>query len=174
MLSKPDPAIMRLKYRKLLSNLGNAFQAITGNNAWNSGSEARDFMASVRQEGLDCFQAAGVACASEEEYTEQVQRLFHTEPVGGQKRSGSSTWQSLIRGHTTVETDYLNGEIVLLGRLHGIQTPYNSVLRRESTRVAGEAKGPGTLSLADLQAKVEAEPACMDAMASKKRFSEDL
>ena len=43
------------------------------------------------------------------------------EPVGGRDPRRRSTWQSLARG-SGVETDYLNGEIALLGRLHGVPT----------------------------------------------------
>jgi ketopantoate reductase len=38
-----------------------------------------------------------------------------------------STWQSLARGRPT-EIAYLNGEIVRLGRKHGIATPINEHL----------------------------------------------
>ena len=34
----------------------------------------------------------------------------------GLTETGSSTWQSLAKGSGSVETDYLNGEIVLLGQ----------------------------------------------------------
>ena len=39
-----------------------------------------------------------------------------------------ATWQSLARGHGALETDYLNGEIALLGRLHGVATPVNQAM----------------------------------------------
>ena len=35
-------------------------------------------------------------------------------------RGGGSTWQSLRRGTGSLETDFLNGEIALLARLHGV------------------------------------------------------
>jgi 2-dehydropantoate 2-reductase len=40
-----------------------------------------------------------------------------------------STWQSFARGAGS-EVDYLNGEIVLLGRRHGVPTPVNEALQR--------------------------------------------
>jgi hypothetical protein len=49
--------------------------------------------------------------------------------VGGHPRQGGSTWQSVQRGHGSVETDFLNGEIVRLGRLHQIPTPLNSTIQ---------------------------------------------
>ena len=49
-------------------------------------------------------------------------------PINGQRRGGGSTWQSVVRGGS-VETGYLNGEIVLLGRLHNLRTPVNELVQ---------------------------------------------
>ena len=46
-------------------------------------------------------------------------------PIAGRRRQGGSTWQSVARGQGSVETDYLNGEIVRIGRLYGVATPVN-------------------------------------------------
>jgi len=48
--------------------------------------------------------------------------------VEGQPRPGSSTLQSYTRG-APLETDYLNGEIVLLARLLGLTAPLNEALQ---------------------------------------------
>jgi 2-dehydropantoate 2-reductase len=40
-----------------------------------------------------------------------------------------STWQSFARGKST-EVDFLNGEVVLLARRHGLQAPLNERLQR--------------------------------------------
>jgi 2-dehydropantoate 2-reductase len=45
------------------------------------------------------------------------------EPVGGTRRTGGSSWPSLTRSTGSSEADYLNGEIVLLGREHGVPAP---------------------------------------------------
>lgn len=45
----------------------------------------------------------------------RLQVIFERAEIEGSPRIGSSTWQSLARGRPSVETDYLNGEIVLLG-----------------------------------------------------------
>ena len=44
---------------------------------------------------------------------------------------------------TGVETDYLNGEIVLLGRLHGVATPVNAALQRLVRQRSAEGHGTG-------------------------------
>ena len=38
--------------------------------------------------------------------------------------SETSSYQSVERGADSIETDFLNGEIVLLGRLHGVSTGF--------------------------------------------------
>ena len=73
-------------------------------------------------------------------------------PIGGTERSGGSTWQSLERGLGTVETDYLNGEIVLLGRLHGVATPANELLQRLTADAARGGTAPGTVPVDHLEA----------------------
>ena len=59
-------------------------------------------------------------------------------------RPGGSSWQSLARGVGTIETDYLNGEIVLLGRLHGVPIPANAALQAHAREMARSGAGPGT------------------------------
>ena len=50
----------------------------------------------------------------------------------------------------TIEADYLNGEIVLLGRLHGVATPVNALLQGLAQRMARERLAPGSLPVEDL------------------------
>ncbi len=64
--------------------------------------------------------------------------------IPGAGRIGGSSRQNFVRGTGDIETDYLNGEVVLLGRLHGIPTPANAVIQRLSTEFArrqGQADG---------------------------------
>jgi 2-dehydropantoate 2-reductase len=44
-----------------------------------------------------------------------------------------------------VETDWLNGEIVLLGRLHGVPTPVNALLQRLANEAARAGRAPESL-----------------------------
>ena len=68
--------------------------------------------------------------------------------VHGAEHPGSSTWQSLQRG-STLETDFLNGEIVLLGRLHGIPTPVNADIQRRATVVFNGSRDRSKAALAE-------------------------
>ncbi len=74
------------------------------------------------------------------------------QPIAGRERAGSSTRQSLTRGMPSVETDYLNGEIALLGRLHGVATPVNDALCELSARHVRERRPPQTVPAGEVLA----------------------
>lgn len=136
---RADPAIMRMKYAKLLMNLGNALQAACG-----SPPEARDLMRLARDEALVCYAAAGIDCAGREEFQARFLGKIEEAPIHGQARSGGSSWQSLQRGTGSIEADYLNGEIVLLGRLYGVATPVNHALQQIANELAFSSAEPGS------------------------------
>ena len=136
------PDVMRWKHNKLLLNLGNAAEALTGVNAREGRLAAR-----AREEGAACLEAAGIAFASAaEDHDRRGDKLGDLRPAGGQRHVGSSTWQSLARGTGSVEADWLNGEIVLLGRLAGFPTPVNALLQRLAAEFAASGRAPGSLS----------------------------
>ena len=80
-------------------------------------------------------------------------------PVDGRNRGGGSTWQSLARGAGSVEVDFLNGEIVLLGRLHAVPTPVNAMLQRVVKRMAREGRAPGSMTEEELERELRASVA---------------
>jgi 2-dehydropantoate 2-reductase len=55
----------------------------------------------------------------------------------------------------TIEADFLNGEIVLLGRQRGIPTPYNHVLQNVANQMASSGQQPGSFSIEQLQRMVD-------------------
>jgi 2-dehydropantoate 2-reductase len=144
--SRVLPEIMRWKYRKLLMNLGNAIEAVI-----EAGPAQDEIDRAATAEGEAVLRAAGIDFASEEEDRTRRADLLEPRPVHGRERGGGSTWQSLARGVGSIETDYLNGEIVLLGRLHGVPTPVNEALQRLASRWAAERRPPGTLSRAEFE-----------------------
>jgi 2-dehydropantoate 2-reductase len=139
--AEPRADIMRWKHAKLLMNLGNAVEALCGRV-----DGLDEAVAPVRAEGETVLRAAGIDFASREEDAARRGDILRMRTVAGQQRAGGSSWQSLARGTGTVEADYLNGEIVLLGRLHGIPTPANDTARRLVVRAARDHAGPGTLT----------------------------
>ncbi|HEX5095425.1 MAG TPA: 2-dehydropantoate 2-reductase N-terminal domain-containing protein [Acidimicrobiia bacterium] len=150
--SIPRPDIMRWKYTKLLMNLGNAIEATC------APSEAMGALAKrVRNEGRTVLRAAGIDAASSEEDRERRGSIMTITPIEGSVRGGGSSWQSLARGTGTIESDYLNGEIVWLGRLHGVQTPANELVRETAVRAAREHLPPGSFDAHALLDQLPAE-----------------
>jgi 2-dehydropantoate 2-reductase len=141
---------MRWKYNKLLMNLGNAVEALTG-------SRPESIVAAARREARACLDAAGIDYVSDQE--EKARRADHLQhgDVPGRKREGGSTWQSLQRGTHRVETEYFNGEIVLLGRLHRIPTPVNALLQRLVNELAWSGAAPGGMSVEALLREITRE-----------------
>jgi 2-dehydropantoate 2-reductase len=134
--------VMRLKYAKLLLNLTNAVGALFA-----ASERRRELSELVTAEGRAVLEAAGVRyLAPEITDIEARWRRWGVRDIDGRSRAGSSTWQSLARGTGALETDYLNGEIVLQGRLHGVPTPINQRLCELAATAARERRAPGTLS----------------------------
>ncbi|MCW2948500.1 MAG: Ketopantoate reductase ApbA/PanE domain protein [Actinoallomurus sp.] len=133
--SDARPDIMRFKYGKLLTNLGNAVEAVVG-----PGEHGSEIARLAREEGAACLRAAGIDAPS------GVTLVSEIRPIRGHERLGGSSFQSLHRGTGTIEADYLNGEIVLLGREHGVPTPVNELLRRLANRMARDGLRPGLMT----------------------------
>lgn len=146
----PDHNIMRWKYTKLLSNVRNAFQAACGFEA-----RSRKMIRALRAEALACYQATGIEFVPEDELQARVRSQITLADIEGHPRTGGSSWQSLMRGLPTIEADFLNGEIVLLGRLHGIPTPCNALLQRVVNNMARTGQKPGSIAVADLERQLD-------------------
>jgi 2-dehydropantoate 2-reductase len=144
-VSRARADVMAWKYRKLLLNLGNAVQACCGD-----GDGTRDLHDRVVAEGEAALAAARVRVVSAEDDRARRGDLLQVRRVSGRPRSGGSSWQSLRRGTGTIETDFLNGEVVLLGRLHGVPTPANELLRATAVRMARQGAEPGSVPAAEL------------------------
>lgn len=142
-LAPVGPDVMRWKYSKLLSNLGNAIEALCGRGG---GDDTADLARRARAEGTAVLDAAGIGYASRAEEAAVRGDNVQIRPVNGSARSGGSSWQSLARGTGSIEADFLNGEIVLLGREHGVPTPVNEVLQRLANRAAREGREPGSMT----------------------------
>jgi 2-dehydropantoate 2-reductase len=143
--SFPVAAIHRWKNRKLLTNLGNAIEAVCG--PQERQGQLEDM---VLSEGEAVFAAAGLKAATAREDQERRGDLLQLGKIGGRTRPGGSSWQSLRRGTGDIETDYLNGEIVLLGRRHGIPTPANELLQRLARQLAFSRETPGAVPVATI------------------------
>ena len=137
--SRPVDDVLRVKRAKLLMNLGNVLEAACGPDGrggeiWNA----------ARAEAEASFTAAGLDWATDEEDKARRAGLLTMRPIRGARRGGGSTWQSLARGTGATEVDYLNGEIVLVGRLHGVPTPVNAALQRLAIELATTGAPPAS------------------------------
>jgi 2-dehydropantoate 2-reductase len=134
--------VMPWKYRKLISNLGNVFEALTA-----STREVGDLVEAAEAEARAIFDAAGIRYTDDAEEAATRATGFTVQPVPGvDGMLGGSTWQSLTRGTGDIETDYLNGEIVLLAHRIGTTAPINSRLARLGRRAAVTGARPGDLT----------------------------
>jgi 2-dehydropantoate 2-reductase len=67
-----------------------------------------------------------------------------------QTRQHSSTWQSLTRQQGSVETEFLNGEVVRLANKIGRPAPVNAALNRIAQEMAANHELPGKYSALQL------------------------
>jgi len=147
-LSEVVPDIVRAKYSKLVMNLGNAIEVVCG-----PGGTDSALFGVVHAEGKDVLTAAGIAF---DEGTDPRREHLRMRPVGGHRREGGSTWQSVRRGAGSLETDYLAGEIVLTARLVGRRAPANELLQRLAADVAAGRLEPAAHTPDDVLAMLAA------------------
>jgi 2-dehydropantoate 2-reductase len=145
--------VMRFKYAKLVMNLANAVEAMC-----RPGAAANELAELARAEGRNVLRAAQIEFDAGDvaDVLGRWQRMGVRE-IAGRGRLGSSSWQSLARGTGAVEADYLNGEIVLLGRTWGIETPVNELVQRSINRLARERGSPRSLPAEELLAALGVE-----------------
>lgn len=141
--SEPQPDIMRWKYAKLLTNITNALDSVL-----ERGQDNQAVLGAVRAEAASILDKCGIPYASDEEDAERRGDILQVPGV----RDGGSSWQSLMRGTGSIETDYINGEIVLLARERGLSAPYNENAQRWANRFAWERRTPRTLAVPDWMA----------------------
>lgn len=123
-VSQPRADIMAWKHRKLLTNVAGDATTLFG--------EATGTLAlEVVDEGEAVLAAAGIPVVDAADDAARRGDLLHRRSDAA-AHVGSSLAQSMTRGLAT-EVHYRSGEIVLLGRLHGIPTPANDRLVRAAT-----------------------------------------
>jgi 2-dehydropantoate 2-reductase len=145
--SQPRDQVMRWKHGKLLTNLAGSLAAICSKDEDTSG-----LASAVRAEGVAVLKAAGI------EHVGAPDQKARREDAGMQvgPMSGGSVWQSVARRVGSVESDYLNGEIVLQGRLHGVPTPYNEAVRQLTNGLSRSHGTPASVPVATVERLVEA------------------
>ncbi|CAN5409386.1 2-dehydropantoate 2-reductase N-terminal domain-containing protein [soil metagenome] len=115
--------VARWKAHKLRGNIVNGLDLFAGDEV--------DLLEAGRlllAELDDVYAAAGIDPVDPEAEGIELPPL-KIDAVPGHEIHRRSTWQSFARGAGS-EVDYLNGEVVLLGRRHGVPTPVNEALQR--------------------------------------------
>ncbi len=142
-----NPTLMRSKYAKLLANLHTGLLGVCGV----EGADA-SYTKRMRAEADACYEAAGIDAASaEEEEARRVACNFGGARIEGNNPLLGSVYQSLMRGVGTIETDFIHGEIVLMGAMHGVATPYCRALQWAAKEMANRKQQPGAYTVADLE-----------------------
>ena len=147
----PTANAMAWKYGKLIQNTGNALAACR------KGEDTRSLRRRLRDEAVECYEAAGIEYKTLKEIHDRRAGIIEIGEIGGAARAGGSSWQSLANGRPDVESDYLNGEIVRLGRLHGVPTPVNAAMQNLMDRMVRTGAAPNSFSLAEIEALINAE-----------------
>jgi 2-dehydropantoate 2-reductase len=135
--------IRRWKAAKLEHNVTNAVELFAGT------PEARAKAATeLADEARNVLKAAGYDAATPLERTIDISG-WRVAQGSGIEPGQQSTWQSFVRG-TSSEVDYLNGEIVRLGRIHGLNAPLNAAFQRAVAKLARDGGKPGSLDIAEV------------------------
>lgn len=141
------PDIMPYKWGKLMTNVANAVRAVTDT----TGEEVDLISRAVRQEFRDLLTKAGIRWVSLAEPPGARPAMTSPPPVGADPEAQSSTWQSLTRRQGSVETEFLNGEVVRLARKLGERAPINEGLLRICQEMAANRETPGKYTPAQLR-----------------------
>jgi 2-dehydropantoate 2-reductase len=145
--------VMAWKHRKLISNIANVVDALV-----DDPGAARPVVAAAEVEARSVLAAAEITVVDDETEAAARAQGFTVEAVPGLEdaRLGSSTWQSLSRGTGSIETDYLNGEIVRVAHDHGLTAPVNALLARLARETVRHRRGPASRSALELVEIVDA------------------
>jgi len=138
--------VLAWKYRKLLSNLANALQALAG-----PGQDIEALAAAADREARHVLDLAGIGYIGDAEERAARDQGSRVAAVPGEPPElGGSTWQSLARGTGNVESDYLNGEISAIAHRIGIDAPINSRVASLARMAAARGQRPGDVSVGEL------------------------
>ncbi len=158
--------IMKLKWRKVFMNLGNAVFASTDlcgqAIAWNK--KLRGILADVQEEAYEVTQAAGIELESMQglPLIEKVLNHFRTMEDKPKKEIPEhmllrpSTWQDVYLKRGRTELDSFYGEIVRLGKERGIPTPINQTLFDIVEEMVQKGEAPGKYTLDEVIERLEA------------------
>ncbi|MTE13570.1 ketopantoate reductase family protein [Nocardia aurantiaca] len=150
--------ISAYKATKLVYSVTNALEVLAGDRA----DKARAGSALIA-EARAVLTAAGIPFHPLTALTAEAGPVGDYRPVDARQ----STWQSFARGAASNEIDYLNGEIAVVAREHGIRAPLDMAVQR-LLRLA--ARRGGGLELAGLDTVLALLPASPAPGPSDQKF----
>jgi len=162
--SKATPAIMDWKYAKLTTNLGNIIQAAVKRPLTDNESERQLWRDSVRsvskqlhKEAGACYESAGISYLTQKDINARCEEeaVNMRANIAGIDRIGGSTLQSMLRGTGNIETDYLNGEIVNLGKRYNVRTPANAVMQDIGREIMEKSLDIGHFTIKEIFQRIE-------------------
>jgi 2-dehydropantoate 2-reductase len=136
--------IMPFKWGKLIDNLGNAVDAITSANR----EDLTDIIKAVRDEAREILAQAKIGWKPQHDVLKEYPSIMPPKAV---KKFEGSTWQSLHRKQGSVETGFLNGEIIRVANRLGLKAPLNEKLQNIVEQMAVNREVPGKYTPAQLR-----------------------
>jgi 2-dehydropantoate 2-reductase len=133
-----NASVMSAKGAKMLGNLRNGLSAICDGKG-----DIERYMKQTREEAERCFAAAGIPFEERSALSARSKAVRGVNKLPENVQNLGSSWQSLVRGQGSIETDFLNGEIVRLGKSLGIETPFNRTVQILASQMAREKEEPG-------------------------------
>jgi len=145
--------LMRAKYTKLLMNMANAPCAIIGltEPELMNLPDARRLFDDLLLESKRVFKAAGI------KYDEALLSFkppdINSIPrnIPQELQAIPSTQQDVILRRPSTEVDYLNGELVTLGKKYGVPTPLNELMVKLIHKMTDRGELPGKYSVSDMR-----------------------
>ena len=157
--------IASVQWGKLLVNLNNALNALSGLPLREQlqSREWRLLLAEQTQEALRVLAAAGIEPAPSPvpprhvprilRLPDMVFRLVAARMLKVDPEARSSMWEDLKRGRKT-EIDWLQGEILTLGKRHGMETPLCAAIADCVKRAEANGAGSPELTPSQIRAAV--------------------
>jgi 2-dehydropantoate 2-reductase len=145
-LVRTSADVMPYKWGKLMTNLSNVIGAITGGE-WGT---PRTVNQAVFGEARAIVEKAGIKWVSQEQVARDWPETETSVRARLDTEAQSSTWQSLARRQGSVETEFLNGEIVRVAERLGLKAPLNQKLVEIGQAMAAHHETPGRYTTAQL------------------------
>ena len=147
--------VMMSKGAKCLGNLANVIRALIADE-----HEGEQLIQKLREEAMTVWQACGIEWEDQQQFRERIKANPGERKIPPEYRDNQffgSSWQSLQRQAGSIETELLNGEVVFLGKMVGIETPYNQLVTDLATEMVKNGEPPGRYTEAEIIGMIESQ-----------------